>query len=94
MWGSDPQSNLSTPYNATITREQDGKPVEGVTAAEAEEAASLVSPYPDRTEVVDPNASIWSVWLPDYMVRYAWSDGLALKLQTGGYTIEVDYDPV
>lgn len=88
-----PTPTDATPYLAEIIAERDGQPLEPVNHVEAEEAASLISPYPELTMVVDPEASHWQVWLPDYMTKYAWSDGITLDFRSGGYHITIDLDP-
>jgi len=82
-----------TPYLVEITTHQDGQPIEPVSGhTDAEEAAAYVSEHPELTEVLDPEHGWWYVWLPNHMTKTAWSDGLYLVLQTGGYQIKIDYE--
>lgn len=84
----------ATPYMMAIEHRAEGQPVEPVTGhTDAEEAASLISPYPELTEPLDPENGIWQVWLPNYMTKYAWSDGLDINVTTGGYHLFLELDP-
>lgn len=83
----------ATPYLIQIRKWRDGQPVESITLADAEEAASMISPYPDRTEPIDPEHGFYNVWLPDYMTKHAWETGIDLDLKVGGYWLLIEMDP-
>lgn len=83
----------ATPYTIKITAHRDGHPIEPINHTDAEEAASLISPVPEKTEPVDPEHGLWSVWLPDYMTKYAWESGITMDLWLGGFRFQMDLDP-
>lgn len=56
----------------------------------AKEAASIISPYPERTEPAKHMPpGYWFVWLPAHFNRFAW-DGSYIEIRMGGFRLLAD----
>lgn len=64
-----------------------------LTHVDAENAASYVSDYPELTEVIDPEASLWTIWLPNRLTRDVHDTGIELQIRLGDLQFMIDYDP-
>ena len=89
----DEAARTHTPYPVTIRQHREGQPLDPINHTDAEEAANILTEYSDLTEVIDPEHSIWHVWLPDRMVGHVWDTGITFHLIVGGYEFNLEMDP-
>lgn len=64
-----------------------------LTLTDAENAAAYISDHPELTEVIDPEASLWNVWLPNRLTKDSWESGLYFEIRVGDLQFTLDYDP-